>query len=163
MGSGKTTVGHLLAELLGFEFIDTDRAIEKRSHKRVQEIFAEDGEAAFRKLEADLVMELEATDRSVISTGGGLVVNPANLESLRKHALVACLWASAETIFERVRSQSHRPLLHTPDPLATIRELLNRRAPFYKEADLLVGVDFRAPQETARNVAAAFARLNAQE
>ena len=162
MGSGKTTVGHLLAELMEFEFIDTDRAIEKRTHKRVQDIFAESGEPAFRAMEAELVRELETADRSVISTGGGLVMNPANIASLRRHSLIACLWASAETIYERVKTQTHRPLLHTPDPLATIRDLLQRRVAFYKEADLLVGVDFRAPQETARNVAAAFARLKVQ-
>lgn len=159
MGTGKTTVGHLLAELLGFELIDTDRVIEKRTHRRIQDIFATDGEAAFRRLENQLVLELETTSRAVISTGGGLVVNPENLQSLRKHALIACLWASPETIFERVRMQTHRPLLQAADPLETIRELLVRRTPYYKEADLLVGVDFRAPQETARNVAAAFARV----
>lgn len=162
MGTGKTTIGHLLAELLGFELIDTDRVIEKRTQRRIQDIFAQDGEPAFRKMENDLVKELETASRTVISTGGGLIVNPENLKSLRRHALIACLWATPETIYERVKTQTHRPLLHAPDPLGTIRELLARRTSFYKEADLLVGVDFRAPQETTRNIAAAYARVNAQ-
>ena len=158
MGAGKTTVGHLLAEVMGFELIDTDRVIEKRTQRRIQDIFATDGEPAFRALENQLVLELESSSRVVISTGGGLVVNRANLLSLRKHSLVTCLWASPETIFERVKSQTHRPLLNAPDPLGKIRDLLVQRAPYYKEADLLVGVDFRAPQETVRHIAAAFAR-----
>ena len=76
MGTGKTTIGHLLAELLGFELIDTDRVIEKRTQRRIQDIFAQDGEPAFRKMENDLVKELETASRTVISTGGGLIVNP---------------------------------------------------------------------------------------
>lgn len=163
MGAGKTTVGHVLAELLGFELIDTDKVIEGRAGKRISEIFAAEGEAAFRQREVDLVRELETAEQRVISTGGGMVVNPDNLASLSRHSLIACLWASPETIFERVRHQAHRPLLQTPDPLGRIRELLNHRAPYYKRADLLVGVDFRAPIETARFIATAFRRYRAEQ
>ena len=162
MGAGKSTVGHVLAELLGFELVDTDKVIESRAGRRISEIFATDGEAAFRQREADLVRELEQANGRVISAGGGLVLNPDNFVSLRGHSLVACLWASPETIYERVRHQGHRPLLQTPDPLGRIRELLVHRAPFYKQADLLVGVDFRAPLETARFIAAAFRRYRAE-
>ena len=111
MGVGKTTAGHLLADLLRFEFIDTDRVIEQRAGRRISDIFAQDGEAAFREMERSLVRELESATGKVISTGGGLVMTPANLESLRQHSLVVCLWASPETIYDRVRGQNHRPLL----------------------------------------------------
>ena len=162
MGAGKSTVGHVLAELLGFELIDTDKVIESRAGRRISEIFATEGEAGFRQREVDLVRELETSDKQVIATGGGLVVDPENLASLGRHSLVACLWASPEIIYERVRHQAHRPLLQTPDPLGRIRELLNHRAVYYKRADLLVGVDFRAPIETARFIAGAFRRYRSE-
>ncbi len=158
MGAGKSTVGHLLAELLGFEFLDTDRVIEHRQNRKISEIFAQDGEARFRQLESDLCRELEAVPGRVIATGGGLAVDPANLASLKRHALVVCLWARPETLYERVRHQSHRPLLQNPDPLLRIRELLAARTPAYRQADLLVGVDFRSPLDTARHIAASFRR-----
>ncbi|HTH48370.1 MAG TPA: shikimate kinase [Candidatus Limnocylindria bacterium] len=160
MGAGKSTVGYLLSELLRYELVDTDKVIEQRTGRRISDIFATDGEPAFRALEAALVKELESAKDTVISTGGGLVVNPDNLASLRQHCLVACLWASPQVIYDRVRHQSHRPLLQAPDPLAKITELLGARAPFYKQADLLVGVDFRAPLETARHIASSLRRLH---
>lgn len=159
MGAGKSTVGHLLSELLRFRLVDTDKVIEQRTGRRISDIFAQDGEAAFRGQEAALVKELESASDTVISTGGGLVVSPDNLASLQAHSLVVCLWASPAVIYERVRYQAHRPLLQSPDPLAKINELLAARAPFYKQADLLVGVDFRAPPESARHIATAFRRL----
>jgi shikimate kinase len=163
MGAGKSTVGHLLAELLGFVFLDTDRVIEQRQNRKVSEIFAQDGEPAFRTLESALCTELESVSGHVIATGGGLAVDPANLESLRRHAFVVCLWASPETLYERVRHQSHRPLLQNPDPLARIRELLAVRTPAYREADLLVGVDYRAAIDTARQIAVSFRRAQTEE
>ena len=156
MGTGKTTVGHLLSDLLQFELIDTDRVIEQRTGKRIAEIFAEEGEASFRRIESEVVRELESVTGKVISTGGGTVVNPVNLESLKKHSLLACLWASPETVYERVRHQQHRPLLNTPEPLAKIRELMLARAPWYRAADIIVGVDFRHATEVARHVAKSF-------
>ncbi len=156
MGAGKSTVGFFLAEILRFDLVDTDKVIEERQGRRVTEIFSELGEPAFRAMEAAVVEELGLRTGLVIATGGGLILNPTNRALLRQHALIACLWASAETLFERVRTQSHRPLLRSPDPLLRIRELLEERAPIYREADLLVGVDFRHPPETARFIAEAF-------
>jgi shikimate kinase len=130
MGTGKSSVGRLVAEQLHFDFLDTDDLIESRAGKKISEIFAQSGETAFRELEFRLVEELATHARTVISTGGGLPVNPSNLNNLKQHALVVCLWASPEKIFERVREQSHRPLLHNPDPLAKIRSLLAAREPF---------------------------------
>jgi shikimate kinase len=156
MGVGKSTVGHVLADLLHFELVDTDKLLEQRTGRRITEIFAHDGEAAFRQLEAGLVAELALLRGKVISTGGGLVVDPANLNSLKHHALVVCLWASPETIYERVKNQVHRPLLHTPDPLGKIRELLAARTPAYRAADMMVGVDYRHAVEVARHIAKSF-------
>ena len=88
MGTGKTTVGRLVAEQLKFELLDTDALIEQRSGKKIAEIFAQNGEPAFRQLESQLVHELASRDKTVISTGGGLPTNPANLANLKTHSLV---------------------------------------------------------------------------
>jgi shikimate kinase len=81
-----------------------------------------------------------------------LPVNPANLGSLKQHALVICLWASPEKIFERVHNQTHRPLLHEPDPRAKIRTLLAAREPSYRQADVLLNSEFRSIREVAQQV-----------
>jgi shikimate kinase len=138
MGTGKTTVGHLVAHQLGFAFVDTDRLIEQQAGKPIPRIFAEDGEVAFRELERRVVAGLASHRRTVIATGGGLGANPELLASLKTHALVVCLWASVEVIWERVRHATHRPLLQVADPRARIEALLHERAPIYRQADVLL-------------------------
>lgn len=152
MGTGKSTVGRLLAEQLKFDFLDTDFLIEQRCGKSITEIFTQHSEAMFRQLETQLVAELAHRDRTVIATGGGLPIHPGNLESLKQHALVVCLWASPERIYERVRDQSHRPLLQGTNPLDKIRTLLNEREPFYRRADVLINSDFRPAREVAQQI-----------
>ena len=160
MGTGKSSVGHLVAEHLRFDFVDTDNVIESRVGCTIAEMFARDGEPAFRKLESGLVQELAVLTRTVIATGGGLPVNPANLDRLKSHALVVCLWASPEKIWERVKHQTHRPLLHDPDPQRKIRELLSVREPFYRRADVLLNTELRSVREVAQQVVHQF-RLEA--
>jgi shikimate kinase len=160
MGTGKTTVGRLLAEQLKFDFLDTDALIEERTGRKINEIFAQNGEATFRELEAQLVQDLAARERTVISTGGGLPVNPANLASLKTHSLVVCLWARPEGIYERVREQSHRPLLHDPDTLEKIRAMLAAREPYYKQADILINSELRSPREVTQQVLSQFRAVN---
>jgi shikimate kinase len=152
MGTGKSAVGRLAAEQLRFAFLDTDTVIEARAGKSIAEIFATSGEETFREQEQRLVKELALRDRTVISTGGGLVVNPENLAHLKEHALVVCLWASPETIWSRVKTQTHRPLLHEANPLEAIRRLLAQRAPFYKQADVLLSTELRSPREVTQQV-----------
>jgi shikimate kinase len=152
MGAGKSSVGRVVAELLDFEFVDTDALIEARTGKTITQIFATEGEAHFRALEGSVVEQLETRDQLVISTGGGLPTNQANLDSLKKHALIICLWASAERIWERVRHQSHRPLLQTPNPQERIQELLADRAQFYRQADVLLHTDNRSQRQVCQQV-----------
>jgi len=152
MGSGKSSVGRLAADVLHFTFLDTDNVIEARAGKSVGDIFAQDGEPAFRQLERRIVEELTRREKTVIATGGGLPADPANLASLKTHALVICLWASPETIWERVRGHNHRPLLNEPDPLAKIRELLSGREAHYRQADVLVNTEMRSAREVAQHV-----------
>ena len=152
MGAGKTSVGHLVAEQLHFDYLDTDDLIQSRTGRTITEIFATDGEPAFRKMESDLVQELATRKRTVVATGGGLPINPQNLAGLRTYALVVCLWASPERIWERVKHQTHRPLLHDPDPQKKIRDLLAAREPFYRQADVLLNTDSRSVREVAQQV-----------
>ncbi|HEV2329106.1 MAG TPA: shikimate kinase [Verrucomicrobiae bacterium] len=152
MGTGKTSVGRLVAEQLQFDYLDTDEMIQSATGKTIAEIFSVNGEPSFRALEEKTVQELAGKSRTVISAGGGLPVNPANLASLKSHALVVCLWASPAKIWERVKSQTHRPLLHDPDPQKKICELLAARAPFYKQADILLNTESRSLREVAQQV-----------
>ena len=152
MGTGKSSVGRLVADALHFTFLDTDDVIIARAGKSIADIFAESGEPAFREFERRMVEELTRRTKTVIATGGGLPANEANLASLKSHSLVVCLWASPEKIWERVRSQSHRPLLNETDPQAKIRSLLAAREPFYRQADVLVNTEMRSLREVAQQV-----------
>jgi shikimate kinase len=152
MGTGKSTIGRMVAEMIHFTFLDTDHVIEGRAGLTISDIFAQQGEPAFREWERKIVEELTRRNKTVIATGGGLPANDANLASLKTHALVVCLWASPETIWERVRGHEHRPLLNEPDPQQRIRDLLAARGPYYKQADVLVGVDTRPPREVAAHI-----------
>jgi shikimate kinase len=160
MGTGKTSVGRLVAELLRFEYLDTDELIQTQTGRSINGIFETDGEPAFRALEQKVVEGLTGHAKTVIATGGGLPLNPKNLASLKSHALVVSLWSSPEKIWERVRHQSHRPLLHDDNPQVTIRELLAAREPFYKQADVLLNTELRSVREVAQQVVHQF-RLEA--
>jgi len=152
MGTGKSSAGRQLAGELGFRFVDTDELVEARAGKRVSDIFAQDGEPAFRLQESAVIAGLAGCHAMVISTGGGAILNPANLAGLKTHAFVVSLWASPETIWQRTRHQSHRPLLCDPDPLEKIRRLLAEREPFYKQADLLLNTDLRSTREVVQQI-----------
>ena len=162
MGTGKTSVGRLVAENLHFDFLDTDELIQSSTGRTIADIFTRDGEAAFRALELQVVAELATRARTVIATGGGLPTNPENLAALKTYALVVCLWASPEKIWERVRHQSHRPLLLDADPQKKIRDLLEIRDPFYRQADVLVNTDQRSAREVAQQITLQF-KLAARE
>ena len=152
MGTGKSSVGRLVAGALHFTFLDTDDVIEARAGATIQEIFQHHGEPVFREWEHRIVEELTRRNRTVIATGGGLPTDEANLASLKSHSLVVCLWSSAEKIWQRVKGQTHRPLLNNPDPLGKINELLKIRGPFYRQADILINTEFRSLREVTHQV-----------
>jgi shikimate kinase len=152
MGSGKTTVGRLLASQLRFDFVDTDEWLERKASRSIAQIFAGDGEEKFRDMERELVEQMVHWRGKVIATGGGLGATEANLASLKTHSLVVCLWAPAELIWQRVRKQSHRPLLQDPEPLERIRSLLEMRRPVYSQADILINSGNRSVREVAAHV-----------
>jgi len=125
MATGKTTVGKLVAERLGRPFIDTDDVIVQRAGKSIPEIFAQDGEAAFRQMERDLVMELATQRGLVIATGGGMLVDPVNRETMLETAAVFCLDVSPDVLEQRLAEQTGRPLA------ANWRELYEQRRTVY--------------------------------
>lgn len=138
MGVGKTRVGTQLAKDLGYAFVDTDKLIEADQHLAITSIFAKFGEAYFREIEAKIIQEVAQRESQVVSTGGGAVIWDMNRDAFKKAGLVVCLTARPEVIFERIKQETHRPLLQTTDPLAKIRELLESRAPFYAQADVTI-------------------------
>jgi len=144
MATGKSTVGRLVARELRFDFVDTDALIESRLRRPIRAVFETEGEAWFRDYERTLVIELAGYDKTVIATGGGLPVYQDNLEQLKRHAYVICLWAAPEAIWRRARRHAHRPLLQTANPLERIEELLAARGPYYRQADMLVETEFRS-------------------
>lgn len=132
MGSGKSTIGRLLAQDLKFEFVDTDGLIELRNGRSIAAIFDEDGELFFRQLESQISQELSTRRRSIIATGGRLMLDPHNAALLGATGPVFCLVATAEEIMTRLASEPGlRPLVDVPDPIQRVRELLQQRESAY--------------------------------
>jgi len=135
MGTGKTSAGKLVAKKLGMKYVDTDEVVEENAGMKVSDIFSNFGEPYFRDLEAKAVKQVSERDNQVISCGGGVVLRDENVKNLKRGGPVICLAASPEAVFERVKHETHRPLLKVPDPKERIRELLAERAPHYAKAD----------------------------
>ena len=131
MGTGKTTVGRLLAKQLQRPFIDTDALIVERDGRAIVDIFAEDGEACFRAWEQTIATELAQQQSLVIATGGRLMLDEANAAVLSASGQVFCLTAVPQTILSRVKLNTKRPLLNVPDPAAQIAVLLDERREGY--------------------------------
>ena len=146
MGAGKTTVGRALAERLGWRHLDSDAQVEANTGRTVPEIFAADGEAAFRKEEARALTDAVTTEEpTVVSVAGGAVLDPANRELLSRSGPVIWLRADPSTLARRVGTGAGRPLLEH-DPAGSLRTLYDARRPVYESlADLTVDVDELEP------------------
>ncbi len=158
MGSGKTTVGRALAQRLGWSFIDLDAHIALQEGRSIPEIFSLEGEAAFRALElrslSSLLSGPSALSATVLSLGGGTVLQPACAATVREHSLCVRLSASAATLCERLRSDGQRPLLRGPEPLETkLERLLSEREPAYTAAaDITVATDSRSVEDIVEEI-----------
>jgi len=134
MGSGKSSLGRLVARELGFQFIDTDALVVERAGFDIPTIFGLHGEEHFRDLEAAVLRSLTHLNRCVISTGGGAVLREDNREVLRQIGFVVLLTATEEVLFDRVARNRKRPLLHTENPRDTVSRMLTERRPIYEAA-----------------------------
>jgi shikimate kinase len=157
-GTGKSTVAHLLAELLGYDWTDADTIIEERAGKTIATIFTDDGEPAFRDLETTIVAELARRRRTVVALGGGAVLRDANRAAIRAAGSVVWLTASIDTILERIASDSatavRRPQLTSTGGRAEVESLLAVRTPLYREcANLAVDTEGKSPIELADEIA----------
>jgi len=144
MGVGKTSVGTLLAKDLGFAFVDTDILIEADQKITITEIFSTFGEQYFRDVEARVIAGVLEDEGQVVSTGGGAVIREENRKTFKQNGVTICLTARPEVIYDRIRHETHRPLLKVPDPLGKIRELLSSRSLFYHQADFIIDTSDRS-------------------
>ncbi|TXF97498.1 3-dehydroquinate synthase [Massilia arenae] len=177
MGAGKTTIGRLLARKLNRRFVDSDHEIEARTGATIPWIFEIEGEACFRRREADVIRDLTGQQGLVLATGGGAVLDPRNRAYLAERGTVIYLRASIGSILQRTAHDKNRPLLQTADPRAKLEELWTQRDPLYREiADLVIDtgrpnvqsmvqtiLDQLAAQETARARRLARTSMNEQD
>lgn len=161
MASGKSTVGPLVAQQLGYDFMDLDAAIEEHAGRRIPEIFEEEGEAAFRRMEAEALRRSTQREAVVVALGGGALIDERNLERARQHGLVVYLKAPAEELARRLEAAAdERPLVQGEDgtPLsgkalqAWLERLLKERAPFYEQAHVTIETEGKVPEEVAAAV-----------
>lgn len=155
MGSGKSTVGRLVARLLGFQFADTDHMIIDRAGCSIPEIFAKEGEVGFRRRESAALRELMGARHTVIATGGGIITQPVNRPLLRHLGFITWLEASTELLVRRTATNNDRPLLRGEEPpRVKLERLIQERAPLYKAlADLRILTDDLTQEESAYGVA----------
>ena len=149
MGTGKTSVGKILAKRLDRPAVDVDLYIELSEKKKISEIFSEFGEAYFRALEKKSIHEICERRGIIITTGGGAVIDHENFESLKSSGWVICLSAAPKTIYHRIKDSRHRPLLAGKNKLDEIERLLELRRPFYEKADFQLETDGRSSDQVA--------------
>jgi shikimate kinase len=158
MGTGKSSAGRVIADRLERELVEMDAIIEEREGKTINHIFVSEGEPYFRALERGLVEELSARNSLVVSTGGGVVLNPANIEDFRRSGVLFSLMAKPETVYERTKRETHRPLLATADPMKRIVELMEPRRPLYDKADHIIHTDNKSVEEVAEEILKIFSK-----
>ena len=152
MGVGKTSVGTRLAKDLDYAFVDTDALIESDQKTTITEIFSTFGEPYFRDVETRIIRKVLEGEDQVISTGGGAVIRDENREAFKRAGLVVCLTAKPEVILERIKHETHRPLLQTHEPVAKISELLGSREKFYNQADLIIDTSHKSVDEAVSEI-----------
>lgn len=152
MGTGKTSVGKILAKKLNRPIVDVDEALEASEKRKIKDIFEKDGEAFFRTLEKKAIREISQRRGLVITTGGGAILDVQNIEALKETGLLVALWASPETILKRVAHSKTRPLLKEEDRLGQIQRLLAIRKPFYEKADFHFKTDSLTAEQVAKNI-----------
>lgn len=133
MGSGKTTLGRMLARKQNREFIDVDHELVKRTGVAIPVIFEVEGESGFRKREAELIHEISLRENLVVATGGGAILDPENRSAMHRSGIVIYLHVALPILFARTRRDTNRPLLQVADPMKRLEELYAQRDPLYRE------------------------------
>lgn len=154
MGAGKTTIGRKLANRIGYRFIDTDMLIEQSAGQSIPEIFASEGEAAFRELESQVLSQVSAYTSLVVATGGGVVTRSVNWGHMR-HGVVIWLDVPNHVLVARLSEDTHRPLLQGVDLHAKLDMLLSDRAKLYAQADIHIGYEGKSVGKTCDRIIAA--------
>ncbi len=153
MGSGKTSTGRALASLVPMQFLDLDEAIESQTHLTINEIFRKKGESFFRAEEKRILSEAARGADTVVATGGGVVLEPENVERMIATGRVIYLAASFEALWQRVRDKKDRPLLSVSDPKAVFFRLFQERSPLYDAAcHEKVATDGLSPEAVAKQI-----------
>jgi shikimate kinase len=152
MGTGKTSVGKALAKSLKRQFVDLDDLIEAKESTKITDVFAQKGEAYFRKVEKNALREVAQREGLVVACGGGVVLDEDNINLMKKTGKIICLASNAETILDRTKGYTHRPLLNVSGPRAKIEELLKLRAPFYAKADYRIDTSDLIIEEIVKKI-----------
>jgi len=162
MGVGKSAIGRRLAREMDFDYFDSDLVIEVQVGKKIPEIFATEGEAQFRQYEREFVESGHPSECCVVSTGGGLVIQPGMSEALKTKGVVICLFASVETILERTARNKNRPLLNVENPDERVRELLAEREPIYMNSGTCITTEGRSIAEIVQHIKRTYAQCARQ-
>lgn len=160
MGAGKSTVGSVLARKLKLGFVDLDKLIEKKQNMEIPEIFRIFGEKRFREIETEAIFGLEAGQKLVISTGGGVVENKKNIERLRQIGRVYYLFAPHDVLYERIKNDTKRPLIMTLDPKKTLKDILDRRKAKYGCCDFKIDTVNRTAREIVNEIVGIYEKIN---
>lgn len=153
MGTGKTTIGRLLASRLGCPFVDSDKKVEYENGMSIREIFEIYGEGYFREKEKDVILKISRYNNVVIATGGGVVLSNENMRRLKKKGIIIALTASSEIIVERTKRRTTRPLLlEISDREQAVAKLLNERGELYQKADFTVDTSINSPQHVIAEI-----------
>lgn len=152
MGTGKTCVGKELAKRKKWNFIDLDDFIELREKRTITDIFSQDGEPYFRRIEKKALKDIAKEEKFIVACGGGIVINKDNIAVMKDSGLMICLTATPEVIYKRVSASGHRPLLRVRDPKRQIELLLKLRANFYAQADKTIDTSKYSVKEVADKI-----------
>jgi shikimate kinase len=161
MGSGKSTIGPILANTLGWDFVDLDKLIEQKAEKSIKKIFEDQGELWFRQLERNLLKEISGKENQIVSLGGGTIADDENLKILKATGKIVYLKVSNESLFERLRFKRDRPLflkengisLSDKEMKEKIENLMKQRYSYYEQADLIINAEHSGIGKTVDKIA----------
>lgn len=153
MGAGKSTIAKTLQTMLGMELVEMDARIVEEQGMSINDIFAQYGEDHFRDIESQLILDIGTEGNTIVSCGGGVVVRPQNTEYMKKSGKIVFLSATPETIYERVKNSTDRPILNGHMNVAYIAELMEKRRELYENAaDICIETDGKSKEEICRKI-----------